>query len=210
MAWFSHNGNAEIWLAWKEQIIYPLLILKMKYFPKISRGDVYLSPANIEDVEQITKRLNNMYITDLFQVSHKIYWIEKWKNLIEYYNKSWDYFFAIVQNDWNKFIGLLWLSDIDFINQTCELSIMIWETKNHNKWYWADAINAALFYAFNTLNLYNIWLCVKEHNKNAIACYKKVWFQEIWTRHHCRYCSGERYDLKLMEMLRPDWQEKNK
>jgi hypothetical protein len=49
----------------------------MKYFPKISRGNVYLSPTNIEDAEKITKRLNNMYITDLFQVSHKIYGIEK-------------------------------------------------------------------------------------------------------------------------------------
>jgi len=182
----------------------------MKYFPKISRGNVYLSPTNIEDAEKITKRLNNMYITDLFQVSHKIYGIEKWKNLIEYYyNKDWDYFFSIIQNDWNEFIGMLWLSDIDFINQTCELSILIWEIENHNKWYWADAINAVLSYAFNTLNLYNISLCVKEHNKNAIACYKKVWFQEIWTRHHCRYCNWERHDLILMEILKPNWEKKN-
>lgn len=182
----------------------------MKYFPKITRGNVYLSPSNIEDVEKITKRLNNMHITDLFQVSHKIYGIEQWKKLIDYYyNKDWNYFFSIVQTDWNEFIGMLWLSDIDFINQTCELSIMIWEIENHNKWYWADAVNAALSYAFNTLNLYNISLCVKEHNKNAIACYKKVWFQEIWTRHHCRYCNWERYDLILMEILKPDWQKKN-
>ena len=61
------------------------------------------------------------------------------------------------------------MSDIDLINQTCDLSILIWETENHNKWYGADAINAALSYAFNTLNLYNISLCVKEYNKNAIG-----------------------------------------
>jgi hypothetical protein len=49
----------------------------MKYFPKISWGNIYLSPSNIEDAEQITKWLNNMHITDLFQVSHKIYGIEQ-------------------------------------------------------------------------------------------------------------------------------------
>jgi hypothetical protein len=49
----------------------------MKYFSKISRGKVYLSPSNIEDAEKITKRLNNMYITDLFQVSHKVYGVER-------------------------------------------------------------------------------------------------------------------------------------
>ena len=182
----------------------------MKYFSKISRGKVYLSPSNIEDAEKITKRFNNMKITDLFQVSHKVYGVERWKSLIEYYEKNWDYLFSIVKTDWNEFIGMLWLSDIDLINQTCDLSILIWETENHNKWYGADAINAALSYAFNTLNLYNILLCVKEHNKNAITCYKKVWFKEIWTRHHCRYCNWKRYNLIIMEILKPDWQEKNK
>jgi hypothetical protein len=49
----------------------------MKYFPKISRGKVYLSPSNIEDAELITKRFNNMQITDLFQVSHKVYGVER-------------------------------------------------------------------------------------------------------------------------------------
>ena len=67
-----------------------------------------------------------------------------------------------------------------------------------------------LSFAYNTLNMYNIYLRVKSFNKKAIACYKKVWFEEIWTRHHCQYCDGEWYDLVSMEMLRPDWQEKNK
>ena len=36
----------------------------MKYFPKISRGKIYLSPVNTEDYEIMTKSMNDSRITD--------------------------------------------------------------------------------------------------------------------------------------------------
>ncbi|MBR4634081.1 hypothetical protein IKO50_03905 [bacterium] len=51
-------------MAGKEQIIYLLYIYKMKYFPKISRGKVYLSPIDLEDSETFVKRSNDSRITD--------------------------------------------------------------------------------------------------------------------------------------------------
>ena len=36
----------------------------MKYFPKVSRGNIYLSPINANDYEIITKWLNDSRITD--------------------------------------------------------------------------------------------------------------------------------------------------
>ena len=36
----------------------------MKYFPKITRGNVYLSPLNTEDYEILTKWLNDNKISD--------------------------------------------------------------------------------------------------------------------------------------------------
>ena len=182
----------------------------MKYFPKISRGKVYLSPINLEDYETFVKRSNDSRITDWTHWTPRMVSLQSWKSYLEEVSKNWDYQFAIVKKDDDKFLWVIWLYNIRRINQTAELWIMIWEFDEHSKWYWADAINALLSFAYNTLNLYNISLWVKTFNKKGIACYKKCGFQETWIKHHCEYCNWERYDLILMEMLRPDWQEKNK
>ena len=36
----------------------------MKYFPKISRGNVYLSPLHLDDYEILTKWMTDSRITD--------------------------------------------------------------------------------------------------------------------------------------------------
>ena len=86
---------------------------------------------------------------------------------------------------------------------------MIWDVQEHGKWYWSDAINAILSYAYNTLNLYNINLWVRSFNEKAIACYSKCWFRKVWTKHHCVYYNGKWYDHLFMEILKPNWIKKN-
>lgn len=179
----------------------------MKYFPKLIWRKVYLSPLNPDDAEILTKWMNNMEITNWTHKSPHIYWLQQSKNRLEKVSE-WDNFpFAIVRKESDEFIWTLWLYDVNFINQTAELGIMIWDPQNHNKWYGEDAINTLLSFGFNTLNLYNIYLWAKSFNKNWIACYKKCGFKEIWTRHHCEYCDGERYDLILMEVLKPNFKK---
>jgi len=182
----------------------------MKYFPKVSRGNVYLSPINPEDYELFTKRMNDSRITDWITSWPKIYGLEWEKQWLDNTVKNWEYNLAIIKKDGDKLLWTVGLFHLNHINQTAELWISIGDFEEHNKWYWTDAINAMLLYAFDTLNLYNIYLRVKSFNKKAIACYKKAWFQEIWTRHHCEYCNWERHDAILMETLRPDWKNKNK
>ena len=182
----------------------------MKYFPKITRGDVYLSPVNANDYELFTKWMNDKRITDWITTWPQIISITSEKERLENVAKSWGYNLAIIRKDGDKLLWTVWLFHIDHINQSAELWISIGDFDEHSKWYGADAINAMLSFSYDTLNLYNVFLQVKSFNKKAIACYKKVWFQEIWTRHHCQYCNGEWHDLVIMEMLKPDWQEKNK
>lgn len=180
----------------------------MKYFQKISRGNIYLSPINLEDYDTFVKRSNDSRITDWTHWTPRMVSLQSWKSYLEKTSNNWDYQFAIVRKNDDKFIWVIWLYRINRINQTAELWIMIWEFDEHNKWYWTDAINALLCFAYNTLNLYNVSLWVKTFNIKGIRCYQKVWFKEVWMKHHCEYCNGEWCDLILMEMLKPDWQEK--
>ena len=182
----------------------------MKYFPKISRGNVYLSPLNPEDYEILTKWMNDSRITNGPHWGPRMITLQKEKSYLEKLPNNREYEFAIVRKNDDKLLWLTWLFRVNHINQTAELWITIWEFDEHNKWYWTYAINALLSFAYDTLNLYNISLWVKSFNGKAIACYKKCWFQEVWIKHHCEYCDWERYDCILMEILKSDWQEKNK
>ena len=182
----------------------------MKYFPKISRGKIYLSPIHTDDYELITQRMYDKRITDWITTWSQIISITSEKDWLENVAKSWEYNLAIIRKDGDKLLWTVWLFHIDHINQSAELWISIGDFDEHSKWYGADAINAMLLFAYDTLNIYNVFLQVKSFNKKAIKCYQKVWFKEIWTRHHCQYCNGEWHDSVMMEMLKPDWQEKNK
>lgn len=195
----------------KKKIIYNnsfnIFHYKMKYFPKLIWEKVYLSPLNPDDAEVLAKWMNDMEITDWTHKSPKVFWLLECKERLEKSSKWNNFQFAIIKKKWDELIWTTGLFDVNHINQTAELGIMIWEKNEHNKWYWTDAITTLLNFGFNTLNLYNIYLWAKSFNKNWIACYKKCGFKEIWTRHHCEYCNGERYDLIFMEVLKPDWKK---
>ena len=182
----------------------------MKYFPKLVWEKIYLSPLNADDAEILTKWMNNPNVTDFIPMWSKIATIQWEKAWLESVSKNWGYTFAIIKKEGDQFIWTIALESIDHINQSAFLWIVIWDFQEHGKWYWRDAINTLLEYAYNTLNLYNISLRVRSFNERAVACYKKVWFKEIWTRHHCIYYNGEWYDYILMEILKSDWQKKNK
>ena len=182
----------------------------MKYFPKISRGNIYLSPLHADDYEILTKWMNDSRVTDFIPMWSKIATIEWEKAWLESVSKNWDYTFAIVKKEWDKFIWDISLHSVNHINQSAVLWIAIWDVQEHSKWYWSDAINALLSYAFNTLNLYNISLWVRSFNERAIACYTKCWFKKVWAIHHSIYHNWKWYDHILMEITKPKRQKKNK
>ena len=117
----------------------------MKYFPKVSRGNIYLSPMNAEDYEIVTKWMNDSRITNGTHWGPRMVTLQKEKEYLGWLPNDWQYEFAIVRKDDDKLLWLTWLFRVNQINQTAELWISIWEFDEHNKWYWTDAINALLF-----------------------------------------------------------------
>jgi hypothetical protein len=60
----------------------------MKYFQKVSRGKVYLSPINPEDYELWTKYMNDTRITDGINQTKAILSINKEKEFLEKYSQD--------------------------------------------------------------------------------------------------------------------------
>ena len=184
----------------------------MKYFPKVSRGNIYLSPLNIEDYESYTKCMNDNRITDWINQTKAILSINKEKEFFEKYSKDSDSekAFAIINKKNDKMLWITDLWEIDYIDQIARLGILIWDVNEHNKWYWTDAINAILLFWFHTLNLRNIDLHVYDFNVWAIKCYEKCWFREYGRRKDCHYCNWKFWDEIYMNITKSDREKKNK
>ena len=79
----------------------------MKYFPKVSRGNIYLSPINPEDHELWTKWINDSRISDGMNQTKGIFPITKEKEFLEKFSKDEDpsvKVFAIIKREDDKFL----------------------------------------------------------------------------------------------------------
>ena len=185
----------------------------MRYFPKVSRGNVYLSPLNTEDYEVLAKWMNDSRITDWVNNTKAILSITSERNFLENISRNEDptlKALAIIKKEGDKFLWIVDLSRINHIDQIATIWISIWDFEEHNKWYWADALNAILLYWFHTLNLRNIDLHVFSFNEWAIKCYQKVWFQEYGRRKESHYCNGKFRDEIYMDITKEEREKKNK
>ena len=185
----------------------------MKYFSKVSRSNIYLSPLNTEDFEILTKWLNDNRISDWVNNTKAILSLTSEKTFLENISRNEDQTIkalAIIKKEGDKFLWIVDLSKINYIDQIATIGISIWDFDEHNKWYWADALNAILLYWFHTLNLKNIDLHVYAFNDSAIRCYQKVWFKEYGRRRESHYCNWKFRDEIYMDITKIEREEKNK
>ena len=85
-------------------------------------------------------------------------------------------FFTILSD--NIPIGMVGLLDIDKINKSASVFIIIGDEKFHNKGIGKKAMRFIVNYGFKKLNLHKIKLGVSEKNTGAIKCYKAVGFKK--------------------------------
>ena len=104
----------------------------------------------------------------------------------------------------DKMIGFtdLWVM---WNHQTAWLSIGIGEAEYRGKGYGTDAMRLTLAYAFRELNLYRISLTVFSYNPRAIHVYEKLGFVREGVSRSALYRDGQRHDVILMGLLRPEW-----
>ena len=97
----------------------------MKYFKKVQRGKIYLSPINSEDYEVMTQWMNDPRVTKGITMHSKIISLEKEKNRLESVAKEGEYTLAIVKQENDELLGTIGLYHLDQLNQIAELGIFI-------------------------------------------------------------------------------------
>ena len=172
----------------------------MKYFRKLTGHNIYLSPITIEDLEQYTEWLNDLFITTRLGNASDNITINREKEILEALIKD-GHNYAIVEKETDILIGNISLFNINNIHRIAEIGLFIGTSEMRGKGFGPEAMKLLIEYGFKILNLNNIMLNVKEFNENAMKAYEKIGFKEFGRRTECYFTNGKYYDVIHMEIL---------
>lgn len=105
----------------------------------------------------------------------------------------------------DSLLGYVELDGILWNHQVSWISLAIGE-EHWGQGYGYEAMQLALSFAFEELNLHRIQLTVFSYNDRAIALYEKLGFQREGVYRQFVQRSGDRHDMYLYGLLRPEWQ----
>lgn len=169
----------------------------------INGGLVLLRPLEKEDVFKIPewrnrKEVRKNYITQApLSKSKQGAWFDE-------YQESKDKMMFAIEAE-NQYIGVIWLYDIDHINQFANIGILIGEEACWGKGYGSDSVKVLSSYAFCELNLRRITAYVLEYNKASIEMFLKNGYQLEGCLREARYYQSEFWDVLILGLLRDEF-----
>ena len=174
----------------------------MPIYKKLAGEKCYLSPCRLEDAEHWAKWFNDLEVTiPLGDEAYTPTSLEGEQEAVRDILKNNRHIFSIIDLETDQTIGRCMFFNIDAINRSAMLGIVIGEKGHWDQGYGQEAISLLLDYGFNLLNLHNVMLGTFSFNERAIRCYEKVGFKLIGRRREARIIAGEKYDLVLMDIL---------
>ncbi|MBN2762709.1 MAG: GNAT family N-acetyltransferase [Bacteroidales bacterium] len=175
----------------------------MKYFKQLTGTKCYLSPPALEDAALYCQWLNDLNVSRYLEPSFSLT-VEEETEILKNLHKE-NKVFGIHDINTDKLIGSCGLHEINPVNQTAMFGIFIGDAGYWNKGVGTEAAELCIDFAFNVMNLHNLYLYVYEYNKRAIASYKKTGFTVSGKRREGRYYAGKRHDIIIMDILRSEF-----
>lgn len=169
--------------------------------------EVYLRALQEDDYLKLNEWRNNHSITDLLGGNRfftsplrEKKWVE---NAVE--NDRVNLRLAICIKGTNTFVGMVNLTNIDYLNRKAEFSIMIGERSSFGKGLGTQTTYLMLDHAFEQLNLNKVYLTVLEINVRAKSLYKSVGFRQEGVMRQEVYKNGVYNDMILMSLLKEEY-----
>jgi RimJ/RimL family protein N-acetyltransferase len=117
--------------------------------------------------------------------------------------------FAIVDIETDKVIGMTGLINIDYKNKNAEYYITIGEREYLGKKLPDEITSLMLYYAFDQINLFKVYLHTFDNNIKAKHVYIRNGFiQEGVFRQH-KWKDGRFIDLVYFGILKEEWEKRN-
>ncbi|MDV2682805.1 GNAT family protein [Alkalihalophilus lindianensis] len=131
------------------------------------------------------------------------------EQLSEYYQRIMSdetrYDFSICLTGTEELIGDLSILEIDEENKKAGFRIALHHTNHFNKGYGTEALQLALQFAFDTLNLNRLQLEVFSHNVRGIKSYEKAGFKTEGIIRESLYINNHYSDEMIMGILKKEY-----
>ena len=178
---------------------YAIILTSMKMY----KGQhVVLRPFEKEDLEQYRTWVNDAKIAHLIDRATPVTKREHENWYVDLVDSNNATVFAIATVDDDKYVGNVWLWDINWRHRKAEVRILIGDIDYHSKGFGAEAINLISKYAYDKLNLNRLYAYIIATNNRAEKAFKKAGFAVEGILRKDRYIDGVYQDVLLMAMLR--------
>lgn len=181
---------------------------RTRYFRKLAGERLYLAPVEPDDVELYCTWLNDLEVTRTLTMASIALGRTGEREFLQ--NASSKHIYVIVAEPDDTPIGNCGLEDIDQLNGTCEIGIVIGDKDYWGKGYGPEAMELLIGYAFDYLNMRNVMLRVYSFNQRGIAAYRKLGFREIGRRRNAIRREGEEHDIIYMDVLDDEFRSRRR
>ena len=114
---------------------------------------------------------------------------------------------AITKDDSDDILGLVSLTNIDYLNQSAIFHIMVGSETSRGHGAGTYAVKAMLYHAFYNMNLQRVELTVLESNLRARHVYEKCGFQYEGRKRNAVYKNGCFVDMLQYSVLKSEFLE---
>jgi len=105
-----------------------------------------------------------------------------------------------------KHIGNIALQQINWINRSAELAIIIGEKDYHGKGIATFAVNCMLYHAFVKMGLHRVWSGTSEENKGMQRVFEKCGFDDEATFREAKWSNGKFVHIRGFGILGDEWE----
>jgi RimJ/RimL family protein N-acetyltransferase len=122
------------------------------------------------------------------------------------------FYFAIRSVDGGKegLVGIIELDGVLWPHRVCGFSIAIGDPGDWGRGYGYEAAELALAFAFHELNLHRVTATVFGYNERSQALIEKLGFRREGAFREFLERDGERHDMLLYGLLRPEWETRQR
>ena len=169
----------------------------------LKADNCYLRALEPEDLDFIYKVENDETV---WQVSNTITPYSRFL-IKEYLENSHKDIYEVKQlrmvicNNVHKAVGLIDLFDFDIKNKRAGIGILIKDERNRFQGFGKSALKMMINYAFNHLNLHQLFCNISEDNKPSIALFEQQGFTQIGLKKDWNFTNGKYTNEYLYQIL---------
>ena len=168
---------------------------------------IYLRALELDDYKTSIKWRNDSQIWDM--LGGPKYFVS------EAYERKWventifnpkDVKLAVCLLEVGKYIGNVYMTDIDEINRSCHSHVLIGDKDYWGKGYAREALMKAIEYMFNERNMHRIQANVLETNTQSLKMHKKCGYKVDGMLREAVFKAGRYQNQYVLSLLRDEFE----